>query len=88
MNLNYFCFLLFFFRYHLFLLIQIKNRYRNKKGGKEKEKIKSMNDFTSVLSGDKPIKVEFDISTNAMLKLAIVIIGTVLITKLLTLATK
>ena len=47
-----------------------------------------MNDFTSVLSGDKPIKVEFDISTNAMLKLAIVIIGTVLITKLLTLASK
>ena len=47
-----------------------------------------MNDFTSVLSGDKPIKVEFDISTYAMLKLAIVIICTVLITKLLTLATK
>ena len=47
-----------------------------------------MNDFTSVLSGDKPIKVEFDISTNYMLKIAIVIIRPVLITKLLTLATK
>ena len=47
-----------------------------------------MDNLGSILSGDKPIKVEFDISTNAMLKLAVVIIGAVLITKLLTLATK